>query len=182
MQMIEYSYEAEVAARRKALQNDEATTEHLQKFYSWITSQNTKSWLVLNGNRGTGKSTLILAFADVVKQLYPKTYKSQGKALRIVNARDILSIATYQPQDFEMICNCELLAINDIGTEAPGKVWGTTSSPLADILYSRYDKMLLTVFTTNLSSDDIGRFYGPRLQDRFTEMCDYIGFNNKSYR
>src|SRR5574344_109520 len=57
MQMIEYSYEAEVAARRKVLLNDEATTEHLQKFYSWITSQNTKPWRVLNGNRGTGKST-----------------------------------------------------------------------------------------------------------------------------
>ena len=77
----------------------------------------------------------------------------------------------------------ELLHIDDVGTEpASVKVWGNEVSPLVEILYSRYDNLLYTVITSNLSDEDILPRYGVRIADRFREMFDFLSFDNKSYR
>ena len=51
------------------------------------------------------------------------------------------------------------------------------------MLYYRYDNQLFTIITSNLIGDeDIEKRYGERIADRFIEMFDLIGFENKSYR
>ena len=86
-------------------------------------------------------------------------------------------------QRMQIFKTTELLHIDDVGTEpASVKVWGNEVSPLVEILYSRYDKLLYTVITSNLSDEDILPRYGVRIADRFREMFDFLSFDNKSYR
>ena len=76
-----------------------------------------------------------------------------------------------------------MLYIDDVGCE-PSEVrfFGNVVSPLTDLLYFRYENRLMTIMTTNLTIEDIGNNYGPRIKDRMIEMFNRLGYKNKSYR
>lgn len=75
------------------------------------------------------------------------------------------------------------LAVDDIGVE-PIEVndFGTKQTPIVDLIYSRYDKQLCTVFSSNCGMKEIKDKYGERIADRLSEMCVMIPFNGESFR
>jgi hypothetical protein len=84
------------------------------------------------------------------------------------------------------------LIIDDLGSEiCPFIYYGSSFNVLAEVLSARhsyFDKGILTHVTTNLSNhgklteNEIYQKYGFRVQDRFTQMFNYIALYGKSRR
>ena len=73
--------------------------------------------------------------------------------------------------------------IDDIGTEpASIKSWGNEISPVTELLYSRYDRQLFTIITSNLNDKELEERYGLRIADRMAEMFERLHYSNRSYR
>ena len=51
-----------------------------------------------------------------------------------------------------------------------------------DILSYRYNRMLFTMITTNLTPPQIRTVYGVRIADRFNEMMLVLPYKNPSFR
>lgn len=76
-----------------------------------------------------------------------------------------------------------MLFIDDIGTEpASIKSWGNEISPVTELLYSRYDRQLFTIITSNLNDKELEERYGLRIADRMAEIFDRLYYSNGTYR
>ena len=53
---------------------------------------------------------------------------------------------------------------------------------LIDLITTRYEEQLYTIFTTNLTPAQLEEKYGKRIVDRLNEMVEKVVFENKSYR
>ena len=60
--------------------------------------------------------------------------------------------------------------------------FGNMITPIADILEYRYQEMLPTYITSNLTPKQLLEKYGKRVVDRFNEMFEVIVLTNGSYR
>ena len=183
--MLRLCYQREVEKRCRAYREDEATQRHIASVAKWLTGSSPKPGLFLYGNIGSGKTTMARATACLINMLYGNEYRYEDrKGVITISALQLAEAAKAEDSgSYSRYKNTELLHIDDVGTEPPSvKVWCNEVSPLTDILYSRYDKMLYTVITSNLYEDDIVQRYGERIADRFREMFDLLSFENKSYR
>lgn len=55
-------------------------------------------------------------------------------------------------------------------------------TPLIDLIATRYEEQLYTIFTTNLTPAQLEEKYGKRIVDRLNEMVEKVVFENESYR
>lgn len=166
-------------------QEDEATASHIASVAKWLIGSTAKPGLFLYGNIGSGKTTMAKAAAQLINMLYGSEYRYEDrKGVITVSALQLAEEAKKEEEGrMKLYKTTELLHIDDVGTEPPSvKVWGNEVSPFTDIIYSRYDRMLYTVITSNLYEDDIVKRYGDRIADRFREMFDLLSFDNRSYR
>lgn len=104
---------------------------------------------------------------------------------RIIKATDICIL--HKSEDFFAISKLKqticILVIDDVGEEPKEvMVYGTPLYPLREVLEARYDTLLFTVLTTNLSPKDLPEHYGWRVVDRFREMYHQIVHKGESYR
>lgn len=180
--MLKVCYQQEVISRGQNFKDDQATDEHINKAAKWLVGQY-KTGLILFGTVGNGKTTLSAAISRLIGVLYESAYHDERKWVRTVSALELASIAKDDPERFNDLKKTQLLAIDDVGVEpAVVKNYGNEISPLTELMYYRYDRLLWTVITTNFDDDDLYKRYGPRLADRFTEMFDKIPFENNTYR
>ena len=108
--------------------------------------------------------------------------ESNKKRLNQIEAID-LKYYFRDPQTVDFYKQCDLLAIEDIGTEPSElNIYGNISSPFSEILSYRYKTQLFTIMTTNLTTTELKKYYGSRVADRFKEMCTLVSFKNNSYR
>ena len=77
----------------------------------------------------------------------------------------------------------EKLFDDDLGTE-PCEVmeFGNVYTPLIDLITTRCEEQLYTIFTTNLTPVQLEEKYGKRIVDRLNEMVEKVVFENESYR
>lgn len=184
-EMLKLCYKAEVERRGRTFQDDEATNQHVAKVAKWLVGGSWKPGLFLYGAPGNGKSTMASAARQLIGMLYGNEYRYEDrKGVITVSALQLAEEAKKEEEGrMKLYKTTELLHIDDVGTEPPSvKVWGNEVSPFTDIIYSRYDRMLYTVITSNLYEDDIVKRYGDRIADRFREMFDLLSFDNRSYR
>ena len=75
------------------------------------------------------------------------------------------------------------MIVDDLGTE-PREVmeFGNVYTPLIDLITTRYEEQLYTIFTTNLTPAQLEEKYGKRIVDRLNEMVEKVVFENESYR
>ena len=135
--------------------------------------------LILAGNYGTMKTTmaiailrqwiddghggLIVPMCSLMDNLY---------TMRILNREEF---AKYDRR----IRNTPLLVLDDLGGEdADGWIKGKVDS----ILIERYNKMLPTIITTNLTQDQMAGTYSGRIMDRLKNTSIYLAFNEDSQR
>ena len=183
--MLKLCYQQEVIKRGRKFIEDEATTEHINKAAKWLTGGSRKPGLFLYGAPGNGKTTMANAMRTLITLLYGgEPHYEDRKGVVSISALELAAIAKEEQNSrLRNLKETELLHIDDVGTEpASIKVWGNEVSPLVEILYSRYDAILYTVITSNLSDEDIMPRYGNRIYDRIREMFDFLSFDNKSYR
>ncbi len=122
-----------------------------------------RGWLVFQGGYGCGKTHLAAAIANARIE--------QGLGALFLNVPDLLDYlrASFSPaaetgyvERFEMICHCELLILDDLGTESSTQ-WA--QEKLFQILSTRYVERLPTIITTNHTLEDIDGRLRSRIAD-----------------
>lgn len=175
------AYSNEVEERRATLIQDEATMGMIAKAAKWLTGDH-KPGLLLYGGVGNGKTTLAKAICKTIGILYDSAYSTERKGVCRISALEVARCAN-DSESFTRLKNQELLFIDDIGTEPANiKSWGNEISPVTELLYFRYDRLLFTIMTSNLNDEELKNRYGLRIADRLAEMFDRLYYQNRSYR
>ena len=136
-----------------------------------------KGWLLLMGGYGTGKTHLAAAIANYAVQMGVPTL-----FLTVPDLLDSLRFAfdstdTTFEERFEQIRNCELLILDDFGTQIATS-WA--QEKLFQIINYRYINKLPLVITTNLSMEEIEGRIRSRLQD--PSLVDVVHIFAQDYR
>lgn len=178
-QYLTAAYKAEVSRTGGTASLDDMTLRSIADAARWL-SQGTKSGLILRGNVGTGKTTLLNA---IRKTIAIRT----GESLQVWEARRIAPLAkgAEGQKVLEEIAKRPLLGIDDLGVESVSvKDYGNEAMPVVDLLTERYSARRFTIITTNLSSEEIAQRYGERIADRIREQYNVMTYdgNQKSYR
>lgn len=180
--MLMMCYKSEVERRHVAFQADENTRSKVAKAAKWLCGDY-KVGLLLYGSVGSGKSTLAKAVSNLIGILYGSSLSLDRKEVYRVSALDLSKRIVDNPASFARLKTQDMLFIDDVGTEPECvKSWGNELSPVTELLYARYDRMLFTIATSNLADDQFAERYGVRIADRMEEMFERIRYTNKSYR
>jgi len=131
------------------------------------------SGLVFFGTPGTGKTTILRAICTLVS-------RQTNLAPAFLTAKKATQVCTVGRSD--LVDNTFLL-LDDIGAEETDvKQWGTTFSPIPEIIAERYDNGRTTVYTTNLDDDALRAKYGDRIIGRMYENCLWVPFDGPGFR
>lgn len=191
---------------QRSMVADKATTENIHRVAAWLTDESHKPMMLLAGGVGNGKTTMAKAVSmsmnafkeqlqERIKQGFCQVPQEQTKLMydmreymfkyapRTATAQDLANLASRDKDAFDLLAASPFLIIDDLGCE-PREVknYGTSVTPITDILFQRYDKMMPTMVTTNLTMQEIQSMYGNRIADRFAECFETIGYTTKSYR
>lgn len=133
--------------------------------------------IYLYGDCGTGKTHTAYA---ILKECSKKMIKA-----RLYNSTEILDklkqdFSENTQRHFNSLNEyAGLLIIDDIGAE---KATDWVLETYYKIINNRYEKQYPTVFTTNLSLDDLVEIYGDRIPSRIGEMCKVIELKGEDRR
>ncbi|MBD5131150.1 MAG: ATP-binding protein [Clostridiales bacterium] len=139
-----------------------------QKYLDGFDSDNAKPFFIVVGSSGTGKTMLAAAVATEAI--------ARGKSAVTVSAFEFLkrakdyhtqfAIADYR-DTFSPMLDCELLVIDDLGTETMLK--NITSEYLYTVVNERWLRKKHTLVTTNLTPEALISRYGEAI---FSRLCD----------
>ena len=119
--------------------------------------------LLLNGSTGLGKTHLALAIGRTVGEMgHSVCYETAASLLTK------LEQAKFNPTEetrraAEKLENCDLLIVDDLGTEMPGQF---TTAALYGLLNARLMARKPMVITTNLNVEEAGKRYSPQIASR----------------
>ena len=122
--------------------------------------------LLLNGNTGVGKTFLTNCIAgDLLSRGYTVLYLSAFRLFEIFNYYRFgdREKSRQASVDFDTILDCDLLIIDDLGTEMPTTY---TTSQLFTCLEERDLRRASTLISTNLTMDELGKRYSDRIASR----------------
>lgn len=153
-----------------------AKTEALEAAIAWWDSK--KSWLVLSGGVGTGKT---IAACWLLNRASRDWQWDEVRRGLFVRATELVRPAmTPQAQDkLEKCYRVNVLAIDDLGVESLSE-FGLAQ--LLDLLTHRHSAMLRTVITTNLTVDELKTRLGLRIIDRIKQDGEVVVLTGKSLR
>lgn len=198
MQIIGANYKAEVLKRLPSDKYKNATDElkeNIKRVSIWLCDPMKRPGLLLFGNVGTGKTTLLRAICATINKVCKREVDERGitetvldapNPISIVKAKQIITEYTFRNEQnsrYDLMNKVALLAIDELGVESTEtKIYGNVSEPLIDLLCERYDRQLCTIISTNMGAKEIYERYGSRVSDRFSEMFATIPFNSNSFR
>ena len=159
---------------------DNENKEIINQLYFYITGNqnfkgNLNKGILLVGNIGVGKTLLMRAFMKFVsKLLKSQVYQLHSKKVNsIINADGEIQHKYIKSPLF----------IDDIGKESVEvKKYGTVTTPIIDLISSRYDANSDTFATSNYSKEDFNNFYGITITDRIMEMFNILRLDGKDSR
>ena len=137
--------------------------------------------LLLNGNTGVGKTFLTNCIAkDLLDRGYTVLYLSAFRLFEIFSYYRFGDRERSQKasMDFDTILDCDLLVIDDLGTEIPSSY---TTSQLFICLEERDLRHAPTLISTNLSMDELGKRNSDRIASRLFTF-QYIKLFGKDIR
>jgi len=137
---------------------------------------NGQKWVLLAGNIGTGKTTLLRLFAQAYGIIERKPVKLYSTAKFCLEYGNIGEQAILDNEH-------GLMCIDDLGVEPKTQNrYGTVSDPISTLLFLRYESKARTFCSTNLDAAKLKARYGDRLAERFKEMYDVVAFTGESKR
>ena len=144
--------------------------------------KNEKDNLLFTGGIGTGKTFLINCIAkDLIDRGVAVVYQSAGELSQFLTrynfARD--EAKDRYVQKYDMLFECDLLIIDDMGTEASNDY---TRAFLFDLLNERLQSQKKMIISTNLDEEDISNIYDQRITSRIFGNFDLINFFGKDIR
>jgi len=165
---------------RKLMQIDEAKTNTISDFLDGKTG---RKWILLMGVPGTGKTTFMHAMFRSI--IFANKRNDLGRCCRMVTASSLGEMMKNDVEGYKKLKASKVLFIDDVGFGGECEMvnnYGVKEKPVNDILEYRYDKMLHTVMTTNLSGEQLCDRYGERIYSRLREMCVTILFTGQDFR
>lgn len=184
---LESLYTQTVIAFNRHPHGDDAYRAYCRELAEALTADDRHFGVLLMGNVGCGKTTLMIALQKLFAHINWSTgikniCNVDTDGLRIVRAKNIQRDGDRR-QYFDTLCREPLLGIDDLGAEPTEQlVFGNAATPVSDLLEERYDRRLFTIASTNLTFEKLSQKYGARIADRMNEMFKIIIFKNKSYR
>ena len=144
-----------------------------------------KKGIMLLGNVGCGKTTIMKYFAKNPKQSYLVTScRKPAELFEEYGSPEMERYYSNEPAPANNIFRQENFGycFDDLGTEETMvKHFGNTKNVMTEILLNRYEKIdslgFSTHLTTNLSFDEIQSLYGTRVRSRMREMFNVITFD-----
>lgn len=130
-----------------------------------------KGFLVLRGGVGCGKTTLAVSIARGVSP-YRAFFISHSELLRQHRQSYGKRDARSDEDEVDVLSRARevhLLILDDFGRRGSGR---DEEAILHSLLNTRYENMLPTVLTTNLSRQGLEDSLGPALFDRLREACN----------
>jgi DNA replication protein DnaC len=143
-----------------------------------------KTWLVLSGNVGTGKSVAAaMALIEEIKRGPGAVFlgdKARGTiAFRRASALVRMSAYDEGAKELARLKSIAMLVVDDLGTEHSTS-WGT--SLIHEIFDTRHDDRLRTIITTNIGRETLKAAIGDRLADRIAQDGKVVYLEGKSMR
>lgn len=173
------AYTSLVNLRGRKLIVDDYVKDNVTNVAKWMTSGRRKEGLMIIGNVGVGKTTLM----NAIKAVY---FDRVGVVMKVYSAVELTQIATSDdPYDFVRLKRYPVIGIDDLGTESEThKVYGNEVNPFVELINARYNAGLMTIITTNLDEQEITEKYGMRTYDRLRESCNMYQSDSRqqSYR
>lgn len=147
----------------------------ISQMAKWLTTDSPKFTLLLCGQCGNGKTTLLRAFQSVLNRYRFKDYYNHDYyGIEIINAIDLANMCRDSHPRFVQKMDVELLGVDDLGVEPREiMVYGNTEHPLIQLLTRRYEKSLFTIITTNLPPAQIHDLYGRVSSFRFKHSSHF---------
>ncbi len=139
--------------------------------------------LLFRGGTGLGKTFLSGCVAKAVSDKgYSVVYETAGDAFAAFEdkkfSRDV-SVAEAAGERVRRILDCELLILDDLGTEMSTAF---THSALYNIVNSRLTKGKKTIISTNLSAAEMSERYTPQVMSRIGGEYDTVYFRGRDIR
>lgn len=137
--------------------------------------------LYLFGATGLGKTHLAVAIAGkVVEHGYKVIYDSASNILRGIEKEHFASSKDDRFEGtFDEYINCDLLVIDDLGSEFSTQF---TVAAIYDLINTRINKSLPTIISSNLSTFDLEKKYTERIASRIIGNYVNIAFYGNDIR
>ena len=178
------AYQAEVERRHRVFERNEDFDAQLNLIANYVTGGSKKFGLMFCGLCGNGKTTWAKALQLLASGLNLKNpINNLYYVFPLWNAKDLAMRSKGNYNDWRNVMRYQLMIVDDLGTE-PREVmeFGNVYTPLIDLITTRYEEQLYTIFTTNLTPTQLEEKYGKRIVDRLNEMVEKVVFENESYR
>lgn len=170
---LDYYKNNEKAYERMA-QNLDRAKAYVRDFKS------NKGNLLLVGTTGTGKTHISTAIArEVIELGYDVIYDSIHNIISDFEDDKFKSGYSYTEQKSEKYLECDLLIIDDLGTEFSNQF---TVSCLYNLLNTRINHGKATVISTNLSPEELSSKYEGRIYSRLIGRSTVLLFEGGDHR
>lgn len=183
---IEAAVLAEIELRRNTYQDVPELHDHIREIAELFTIPTTKFGIMLCGGVGNGKSTMMKALQRLLNYLQIEIHHNtsfETLGMKIISAKELCRLIRVDSKNSLHFRDLNMLGIDDLGEEEAEMMdYGNRVTPVIDILSYRYDQMLFTMVTTNLTPKQIRSTYGDRIADRFNEMMLIIPYETPSFR
>lgn len=157
---------------------EEENAEAKQKCLDYLKAYegSERNSLLIVGSYGTGKTHLACAIANkLIDDGIPILFDTFGGYLEKLKAE----FDTSKRYCLENMKSVSVLFIDDIGKEKQTE-W--TRSVMFEIINTRYEDLLPTVITSNISGKDLEEYLGGATYSRLCEMCKGVMVKGKDQR
>lgn len=129
---------------------------------------------IFSKTRGTGKTFLASCICNSLMVKYKI-------ATKFVSTSELITLSkqnTAEKNPIDVMCECKILVLDDIGQKTSGEDW--QNDLLFKIIESRYQKKLVTLFTSNLKCDELR--VDDRVSNRIDKMTQFLPLPEYSFR
>lgn len=181
--VMEYQYKMLVMQRHMSLSKiDEKVMGICVRF---MTDQESRTSMLLYGTTGTGKTTFMKAMHMTIGFMYQEEISRKEISNKFIKASELGAILKTDKEAYKEVKGATCLFIDDLGFNGESELvndYGVKARPIEDIIEYRYDKQLMTVCTTNLTSGEIREKYGDRIFSRMCESFSMVSVVGQDYR